>query len=279
MASRTAESRSGTQSRRQGPWVPALRIASAGMTAIFMALLAVAPALAGTPVTLRADVVDDDGVVTLGEIFDGAGAAAGTPVATRAGASVMLNARAVQLAAYRAGLEWANAQGLRQIVVLGEDQARPATGSPAAAVAARGNVDVLTWARSLMAGDSVPPQDLVWGKAAVAPAGAPNDPEALIGLAARRPLRAGAAVTGRDVAAVEVVKANDIVTLTFDSEGISLALQAKALSGGAVGETINVQNVTSKKTVQAVVTGPGQAAVGPEAERLKLAHSTRYALR
>ena len=156
------------------------------MTVALAAVLVAAPALAGTPVTLRADVVDDDGVVTLGEIFEGAGTAAGAPVATRTGASVMLNARAVQLAAYRAGLDWANAQGLRQIVVQGRDAARPAAGGPAAAVAARGNVDVLTWARSLMAGEIVQPQDLVWGKAAAAPAGTPSDPDALIGLAARR---------------------------------------------------------------------------------------------
>lgn len=86
-------------------------------------------------------------------------------------------------------------------------------------------------------------------------------------------------MAGRDVAAPEVVKANEIVTLTYDNDGISLSLQAKALTGGGVGETINVQNVTSKKTVQAVVTGPGSAAVGPAAEQLKLNRSTRYALR
>jgi flagella basal body P-ring formation protein FlgA len=100
-----------------------------------------------------------------------------------------------------------------------------------------------------------------------------------VGLAARRPLRAGAVAAARDVAAPQLVKANEIVTLTYDNEGISLAMQAKALSGGAVGETISVQNVTSKKTVQAVVVGPGQAAVGPAADELKLARSSRVALR
>ena len=238
---------------------------------VFLAALAfAAPALAATPVTLKADAVDADGVVTLGDIFDGAGAAAGRPVASRTGASVMLNAGAVRLAAARAGLDWANAEGLRQIVV---------TGGAPAAVAGRGNVEVLTWARSIAAGEIVRPEDLVWGKAALAPADAPSDAEAVIGLAAKRPLRAGAAVAGRDVSAPVVVKTNETVTLTFESGGVSLSLQAKALSAGAVGETINVQNVTSKKTVQAVVTGPGQAAVGPQADELKLGRSSRIALR
>ncbi|OHB28595.1 MAG: flagella basal body P-ring formation protein FlgA [Phenylobacterium sp. RIFCSPHIGHO2_01_FULL_69_31] len=242
--------------------------------ALLAALAAATPALAATPVTLKADVFDADGIVTLGEIFDGAGAVGSTPVAARRGASVMLSAAAVRSAAYRAGLDWANAEGLRQIVVSGGAP----TGSPAN-VAARGNVDVLTWTRPISAGEIVQPEDLVWGKAAMAPADAPNDPDAVIGLAARRPLRAGAAVAARDVSAPMVIKANEIVTLTYDNQGVSLALQAKALSGGAVGETINVQNVTSKKTVQAVVTGPGQAAVGPAAEQLKLVRSSRYASR
>lgn len=242
--------------------------------AFLAALAAATPALAATPVTLKADAVDADGVVTLGDIFDGAGPAARTPIATRTGTSVMLSAAAVRGAAYRAGLDWANAEGLRQIVVRGGT----AVGGPAT-VAARGNVDVLTWARSIGAGEIVQPTDLVWGKAAAAPADAPNDADAVIGLAARRPLRAGAVVAARDVAAPQVIKANEMVTLTYDNGGVSLALQAKALSGGAVGETINVQNVTSKKTLAAVVTGPGSAAVGPAAEELKLARSTRYASR
>jgi flagella basal body P-ring formation protein FlgA len=234
--------------------------------------LSAGPALAGTPVTLKAEIVDADGVVTLGDLFDGAGAAAKVPVAARTGQTLLLNAVAVQTAARRAGLDWPNAQGLRQIVVRG--------GAAGGAVAQRGNVEVLTWARNIMAGETIQPTDLVWGKAALAPADAPNDPEAVIGLAAKRPLRMGAAVAGRDVAAAEVVKAGEIITLSYEADGVSLALQAKAVTGGGVGELINVQNVSSRKVVQAVVTGPGQAAVGPVADQLKLLNrSTRVALR
>src|SRR5476651_1652658 len=131
----------------------------------FIAALTIAgPALAGQAVSLKADVADSDGVVTLGDLFDGAGAAGRTPVATRSGASVVLDAGAVQLAARRAGLDWANAEGLHKIIVRG--------GTPAVSLgapAAHGNIEVLTYTRSLSAGEIVQPTDLAWIKAAAAP--------------------------------------------------------------------------------------------------------------
>jgi len=242
------------------------------------ALATASPTLAGTAVTLKRDTVSADALVTLGDLFDGAGAAAGVPVASRNGASVVLNARAVQMAAARAGLDWANAEGLGTIVVHGGAASASAAASTAPS-APRGNVEVLTYARSLQAGEVVQPQDLVWAKAAAAPADAPSDAEAVIGLAARRPLRAGAAVAARDLSAPQVVKAGETVTVTFASEGISLSLEGKAMSAAGVGDMVNVQNTASKKIIQAVVTGPGQAVVGPAAASLKAAGPSRYALR
>lgn len=247
-----------------------MRIGGLAALAAALAGLGAAPA-AAAPVNLRAEIIDTDGVVTLGEIFETAGAASQTAIATRSGASVVLNAAVVQVAARRAGLEWLNAEGLRQIVVSG--------GAQSTAVAARGNVDVLTWARGLAAGEVVQPQDLVWGKAALAPADAPNDPDAVVGLAARHALRAGAAVGARDVAAPQVIKAGDTVTLSFEDEGISLSLQGKAMAGGSVGEIIGVQNLSSKKIIQALVTSPGEAVVGPAASRQQRARLSRLALR
>src|SRR5579871_5994447 len=81
------------------------------------ALSLATPALAGHMVTLKADTANANGMVTLGDLFDGAGAASGVPVAARPGASVVLDAEAVQALARRAGLDWANAEGLRKIVV------------------------------------------------------------------------------------------------------------------------------------------------------------------
>ena len=234
------------------------------------AALAASPALAG-PVSLKADVADSDGRVTLGDLFDGAGGAAGMLVATRAGPTVVLDAGAVQMMARRAGLDWSNPNGLRRIVVRG--------GAAASAPAGRGNVEVLTWARSLNAGEIIQPEDMVWGKAAGAPSDAPRDADAIIGMAARRPLREGASVSLRDVSAQQVIKAGEMVQITWSSGGITLSLQGKAMSAAAAGQTFNVQNTVSKKLIEAVATAPGQAVTGPEALRLKAAGPAQYAAR
>ena len=238
------------------------------------ALAMAGPALAGQPVVLKAATYDADGIVTLGDLFENAGSAARVPVASRTAASVVLNAQAVQAAARRAGLDWANAEGLKTIVVSGG-----AAGPAAPGAAARGNVDVLTYARSIAAGEVIAPEDLVWGKAAAAPSDSPRDPDAMIGLSARRPLRAGAAALAHDVSAPQIIKAGEIITVTFEADGIALSLQGKALTAAGVGETLNVENTQSKKTIQALVTGPGQAVVGPAAGDLKAARSTRLATR
>lgn len=232
--------------------------------ASLLAALAVAsPALAAQPVQLKTQTVDADGIITLGDLFDGAGAAGATAIARRVGPSAVLDAAAIQAIALRAGLDWANPDGIRRIVV--------SEGRPAAAPAERANRDVLTYARTLAAGDIVEAADVVWSKAATAPAGAPTDPDAVIGMAARRPVRAGQAVSTRDVQTPIVIKAGDLVTVTYEAVGISLSLQAKAITPGGVGGTISIQNPTSQKIVQAVVVGPGQALVGPQAQTVRLA--------
>ena len=92
------------------------------------ALIAAAPALAG-PVTLKANPVDTDGRVTLGDLFDGAGGAANVVVGARNGPSVVFEAGQLQSLARQSGLDWANPTGLRRVVV------RNAAMAPGAAVA------------------------------------------------------------------------------------------------------------------------------------------------
>jgi len=99
-------------------------------------------------------------------------------------------------------------------------------------------------------------------------------------MAARRPLREGAAVGLHDVSAPIVIKAGDSVSVTYEDGGVSLTLTAKALASAAVGESFSVQNPASKKVIEAVCSGPGQAVVGPAALAMKAARvPSRFASR
>lgn len=238
------------------------------------ALALAGPALAGQAVSLKYDTTDSDGRVTLSDLFDDAGAASDVLVAMRTGPTVVLDAGQIQSAARRAGLDWSNSQGVRRIIVR-----QGLEGGPAA-VRAKGNVEVLAYARSLAAGEIVQPQDLIWTKVAAAPSDAPQDADAVIGMSAKRPLREGAVASMRDVSAAQVIKNGDLVAVTYEDGGISLTLQGKSMSAAAVGDSVTVQNVLSKKIIEAVATGPGSAIVGPQAQRLKTSRSPlRYAAR
>ncbi len=100
-----------------------------------VAALVVAGAAAAGPVTLKANPVDSDGRVTLGDLFEGAGAASSVVVGTRAGPSIVFEAGQLQSLARQSGLDWANPTGLRRVVVRNAasapNAATPAPASPA----------------------------------------------------------------------------------------------------------------------------------------------------
>ncbi len=236
-----------------------------------------APAWAG-PVNLLPDPVDDDGRITLGELFDEAGAASGVVVGRRVGATAVLEASQVQIAARRAGLQWSNPNGLRRIVVReggaipAEASARPAAasvGAPAPVSARAGvNVEVLTYARSLAAGDVIQPEDVIWAsvQSHLAPAGAPQDAEAVIGLEAKRALRAGTPVGPRDLASPQVIARNDMVEVAYINDGVELTVTGKATRNASAGEAVPILNVQSNRTIDAVAVAPGRAVAGPAAQ-------------
>ena len=246
-------------------------------------------ALAG-PVNLLPDPVDDDGRITLGELFDDAGAASSVVVGRRVGATAVLEASQVQIAARRAGLAWSNPTGLRRIVVreggaaAAETSARPAiasVGAPAPVSARAGaSVEVLTYARSLAAGDIVQPEDVVWSavQAHQAPAGGPQDADQVVGLSARRALRAGAVVTSRDLASPQVIARNDMVEVAYIVGGVELTVTGKATRNASASEAVPVLNVQSGRTIDAVAVAPGRAVAGPAAQVART-HPQQFAAR
>lgn len=226
-------------------------------------------AFAGQPVELRSDVAISNGRLTLGDLFEGAGAAGPVVVASGLGLNTVLDAGRVQAMAQRNGLDWDNAAGFRRIIA----HAGPARASGGS----RKGASVLAYARNIGAGELIQASDLVWSKEAVASSDAPRDSDQVIGMAAKRPLREGSAAAQHDVTAAMVIKRNDIIRITYEADGVSLSLQAKATEDAAVGDAFNALNPSSKKVIQALCTGPGEAVVGPRAERLRAASTTNPA--
>jgi flagella basal body P-ring formation protein FlgA len=88
------------------------------------------------------------------------------------------------------------------------------------------------------------------------------------GLLAKHAMRAGQIIRTADVAKPELVGRNENVTIVYEVPGILLTMTGKAVDPGALGDTINVVNVQSKRTIQATVVGPGRVSVGSAGSRL-----------
>lgn len=237
-------------------------------------LLAATSALAG-PVVLKANPVDDDGQVTLGDVFEGAGSAGATVIGARTGPSIIFQAGQLQTLALRSGLQWTNPQGLSRVVVrqaslapAGAATTSAAAGMASAAARPVASVEVLTYTRNLAAGDVIQPEDIIWStvQAHQAPSGAPRDADQVIGLSVKRALRAGAAVGARDLASPQVIARNDMVEVSFLSGGVRLTVTGRATRNASLGEPISIMNTASNRTIEAVATGPGKAVVGPAAD-------------
>jgi flagella basal body P-ring formation protein FlgA len=184
-------------------------------------------------------------------------------IATRTGPSIVFEAGQLQGIALRSGLQWSNPQGLRRVVVRqGAASASRVASRPGA------TVDVLTYARNLSAGDIVQPEDVVWAQVQShqAQGSGPRDAEQVVGLSARRALRAGSPVAARDLSSPQVIARNDTVEVAFISGGVRLTVTGRATRNAAVGEPVTVLNLASGKTIEAVATGPGHAVTGPAAQ-------------
>jgi flagella basal body P-ring formation protein FlgA len=89
-----------------------------------------------------------------------------------------------------------------------------------------------------------------------------TDMNAVVGMAARRAVQPNQPLTSGDLMKPEIVQRSSSVTIVYQAPGITLTLRGQAQESGALGDTISVINVESKRAVQAVVTGPDRVSVG-----------------
>jgi flagellar basal body P-ring formation protein FlgA len=124
-------------------------------------------------------------------------------------------------------------------------------------------VEAAVTTRALARGDVVKVNDVVIERRPKAEFQneAPATASEVVGMAARRAVRQGQPLRGADLMKAELVQKNDFVTLIFESPGITLTMRGKALESGAEGDTVSVQNMQSKRTIQGVVIGLGRVSV------------------
>jgi flagella basal body P-ring formation protein FlgA len=110
-------------------------------------------------------------------------------------------------------------------------------------------------------GEVLKASDLTILRRPKAEGGALTDINAVAGLAARHQLHPGQSLRAADLMKPEVVQRNDSVTIVYQAPGVTLTLRGQAQDTGALGDTINVLNVESKRVVQGTVVGPGRVTV------------------
>ena len=150
---------------------------------------------------------------------------------------------------FAAALAFTNANGEREYVRLG--------GAAGAVIA----LPVL--ARDVAAGETIQATDLATLDVAAERVNAQTLREtgAIAGQSARRMLRANTPLFAFDVKKQVLIKKGELVTVTYRVEGIELSTQGTAQADAGEGDAVMILNTRSRRTIEARVTGVGQAVV------------------
>ena len=85
--------------------------------------------------------------------------------------------------------------------------------------------------------------------------------EELIGMVTRRSLDANKPLAKNDLTPPVLVHRNEIVTVIYKNGLMALTTKARALANAGKGDTIQLENPSSKKIIEATVTGPQQTTI------------------
>lgn len=119
--------------------------------------------------------------------------------------------------------------------------------------------DTLTTTRVLRAQSIIAPEDLT-----VMPGNIPGTLDGaakIVGLEAKTTLYPGHPIKPGSVGPAALVERNQPVTLVYKNGGLTISAEARALSRGAVGDTVKAMNLSSRTTVFGRVEADGTVAV------------------
>ncbi|MEP2717375.1 flagellar basal body P-ring formation chaperone FlgA [Pseudophaeobacter sp.] len=119
--------------------------------------------------------------------------------------------------------------------------------------------DVLVPVRTIRAKEVIQATDLTFKPVNVA--GALSDANEVVGMEALVPLYPGRPLRPGDIGPAAIVDRNDLVTLTFRRNGLTIMAEGRALGRGSEGEWIKVMNLASRSTVTGRVNADGSIEV------------------
>lgn len=124
--------------------------------------------------------------------------------------------------------------------------------------------------RALNRGDIIAESDIKWVdvRADLTRRDIIVDADQIVGQEPRMPLRAEAPLRAADLRRPVLVERNAMVTVALKTPYMSLTTQAKSQDAGGKGDIVRITNMSSKRTVEAVVEGPGLVSVSPGGPRL-----------
>lgn len=120
--------------------------------------------------------------------------------------------------------------------------------------------------RRIRRGEVITTDDVIWKKVRKDDIGrnVVRDRSSVIGQSARRYLAANRKVMIDDLEAPTIIRKGSLVTIHLDTANLRLTAKARASEDGALNETIQVVNIRSRKTVEAIVRSPSRVVIPTE---------------
>ena len=119
--------------------------------------------------------------------------------------------------------------------------------------------------RLVSAGDTIQATDIDWVSTRIDQIypSTLTDAQQMIGRVAKRPLPAGQLVRANDIINQPAVHKNSLITITVQTAQMSLTVRGKAMEDGAIGQSIRVMNVNSRKQLVGVVKDAATVVIPP----------------
>lgn len=237
---------------------------------IRIAALALAIALLASPALAQpaARQVSGDWI-TLGDVAPVTGEAAGILISPAPPAGQTLSLDPAFLIATAKGAGVILAIPLDQPIMVtrssgnapAANPARPANPARQIGAAAQADGQVLVLVRDLARGDVITASDVEWQAPQAGRTARGLDYDAAIGMEAKRTLKAGQLILASDVKAATVIRKGDPVAIVYTAPGVRLSVDGVAQGEAALGQPVRVLNSYSKRSIDAVATGHGEASV------------------